>query len=413
MGFSMADTGALIAHSRRYAAGIGIIFLMLGIFAVVVLRKFINSPLDKIKSTIESFAAGDLSGRIQVKNEDIIGGLAEAINVMADKWTSMQSEWGILNKGLEQRVAERTRDLEEEVNERRRAEEELRFYMAKLERSNRELEDFAFVASQDLQEPLRKIQTFSDRLKAACGEEISVETVDYLGGIQSAAGKMQTLIKDLLIFSMVTSKARPFGAVDMNRTIAEAVSDLEETIEKLGADVQIGTLPEIEADTLQIRQLFQNLIANALKFHKDGVPPAVRVAGEIINGRRSGDISEQQFCHITIEDNGIGFDNKYSDKIFTVFQRLHDRTEYEGTGLGLAVCRKIVERHNGTIIADSNPGQGARFQITLPICQNQEQLSQQMVETDSIKIDEAVISDGKERQVIEKGPETSFMVPCP
>ncbi len=178
--------------------------------------------------------------------------------------------------------------------------------------------------------------------------------------MQNAAERMQTLINDLLTFSRVTTQAQPFLRIDLNRIVSDVLSDLETRIEQVNAIVKVEALPRIEADALQIRQLFQNLLGNALKFGKPEVSPVIRIhCAELDNEVR-----------IHIQDNGIGFDEKYLTRIFTVFQRLHSRGTYEGTGIGLAVCRRIVERHGGEITAHSRPGQGATFEFTLPRRQN-------------------------------------------
>jgi PAS domain S-box-containing protein len=252
--------------------------------------------------------------------------------------------------------------IRHDITERKQAEEALKFYTASLERSNRELQDFASVASHDLQEPLRKIQAFSDRLKARSGPALDETARDYLDRMQSAAARMQTLVNDLLTFSRVTSRAQPFVPTDLARVAREVLSDLETRIEQTGGRVELGALPVIEADATQMRQLLQNLIANALKFHRPDAPPVVKVSCE-----RDGD-----FVRLLVADNGIGFDEKYLDRIFTIFQRLHGREEYEGTGVGLAVCRKIAHRHNGTITARSQLGQSATFIVTLPAKQARE-----------------------------------------
>jgi PAS domain S-box-containing protein len=224
-------------------------------------------------------------------------------------------------------------------------------------RDNRELEDFAYVASHDLQEPLRKIQAFGDRLKARYAEALTTEGIDYLSRMQSAAGRMQSLINDLLVFSRITTKAQPFERVDLGLIAREVVHDLEVRIHQSGGEVVVGDLPALDADALQMRQLFQNLVGNGLKFQKSDVPPRVEVSGNSVNGH----------VQIVVTDNGIGFDEKYADRIFTMFERLHSRAAYEGTGIGLAICRKIAQRHGGDIRAYSSPGEGARFVVMLPV----------------------------------------------
>ena len=260
-----------------------------------------------------------------------------------------------------------------EITERKRAEQELKIYAAKLVQSNCELEDFARVASHDLQEPLRKIQAFGVRLKAKCGEELSDQGRDYLARMQQAASRMQTLIDDLLSFSRFTIEAQPFVLVNLTLVAQEVVADLEVRIEQTGGCVEVGDLPTIEAEPTQMRQLLQNILSNALKFHHNDRAPVVKLYSQCQDSQQNRVTysSGEQLCQIVVEDNGIGFDEKYFDRIFTIFQRLHGRTEYAGSGVGLAVCRKIAERHGGSITAKSIPGQGATFMITLPVKQPQ------------------------------------------
>ncbi len=236
---------------------------------------------------------------------------------------------------------------------------DLKRVQLRLEQSNRELESFAYVASHDLQEPLRKIQTFGERLKATSASELGPTGLDYLERMHGAATRMRRLIDDLLAFSRVASKSQPFTPVDLHQLASEVLEDLESTIDKAGATVTLEPLPSLQADPLQMRQLLQNLLSNALKFRQEDVAPAVRVRGTTHEATGQ--------CELVVEDNGIGLDEKYADRIFNVFQRLHGRNQYEGTGIGLAICRKIVERHGGTIGVRSSPGQGATFTITLPI----------------------------------------------
>lgn len=259
-----------------------------------------------------------------------------------------------------------------DVTERKVAEEKVTEFSARLERSNRELEHFAYVASHDLQEPLRKVAVFADRLKTKYGAALAGEGLDYLERMQKATLRMQTLITELLSFSRVTSKSQPFVLVDLNKIVHDVLIDLETRIEQVGGKVEVGSLPMIEAEPFQMRQLFQNLIGNALKFHRPDEKPIVKIQGTILEDkirREQSDRASRSMLRISVSDNGIGFDEKYNDKIFQVFQRLHGRGVYEGTGMGLAITRKITEHHSGEIFAKSKPGEGATFLITLPLKQ--------------------------------------------
>jgi PAS domain S-box-containing protein len=245
-----------------------------------------------------------------------------------------------------------------DIRERKRAEDEMRSFTKRLQQSNRELEDFAYVASHDLQEPLRKIQAFADLLKTKHGASVPPQARDYLDRMQSAAKRMQVLINDLLSFSRVTTKAKPFVPVSLGEIARDVAKDLEVRTHETGGAIVIGDLPTIDADPLQMRQLLQNLTANALKFHREGVAPVVEIAASIGN---------DGLCRLTVSDNGIGFEEKYAERIFTMFERLHGRAKYEGTGIGLAICRKIAQRHGGDIEARSTLGEGAAFTVTIPV----------------------------------------------
>ena len=349
-------------------ASIGVAWLM-----SFRLQRVVSQPILHLAKTTRLVSAEkNYSLRAVVQGNDELGELIDGFNGMLTQIQARDVELERARQHLEQRVEERTRELRQEVVERQQAEERLRATAVRLERSNRELQDFAYVASHDLQEPLRKVQAFGDRLKAACAKSLGAEGRDYLERMQAAAKRMQILIDDLLAFSRVTTKANPFERVDLNKIAQEVLSDLEVRIQQTGGQVVLGKFPALEADPLQMRQLFQNLLGNALKFHQESKPPFVRISGEVLNQPPPGSppgSPPEEFCQITIEDKGIGFDEKYLDRIFILFQRLHGRSTYDGTGIGLAICRKIADRHGGSISAKSSPGEGSTFIVTLPLRQ--------------------------------------------
>ncbi len=268
-----------------------------------------------------------------------------------------------------------TRDITElkrAQEDLRRAKEEVELRVqertAELEQKNRELQDFAFIASHDLREPLRKIQAFGDLVMARTrGSKDELEH-DYIRRMQSAAARMRVLLDSLLTYSRLSTQGKSLAKINPAELIQTAISDLEIRIRETGASVEIGDLPpQVEGDDSQLVQVFENLLGNALKFHKDGEPPQIRIYSRFIENTATGGGEHE----IYVEDNGIGFDAKYLDKIFLPFQRLHGRSEYEGVGMGLAICRKIVEGHGGTITARSTPGRGSVFIVRLPGSQTQ------------------------------------------
>ncbi|GFD82469.1 histidine kinase [Tenacibaculum sp. KUL118] len=266
-----------------------------------------------------------------------------------------QADLESVNEDLESRIAERT--------------QELSVYSEELARSNRELEDFAFVASHDLQEPLRKIRAFGNRLESGYNDVFDERGKDYLARMLNAAERMSMLISDLLAFSRVSTRGKEFDDVNLANVIKSVMSDLEIAIDEKSAQIDVSDMPVVRGDKSQLEQLFLNLLSNALKFQSDGVTPIVSITATDATSEDVKDIlisDDHDWIKITVTDNGIGFEQSFAEKIFAPFQRLHGRSEYKGTGIGLAVCRRIVERHNGQISATSKLGEGATFSIIIP-----------------------------------------------
>jgi len=256
---------------------------------------------------------------------------------------------------LERQVAARTLELEKKNNE--------------LGKMNEELKSFAYVSSHDLQEPLRKIQTFSSRIREKEADNLSESGKDYFLRMEGAALRMQTLIEDLLTYSRTSTVERQFEQTDLNGIVAQVLNDWHEEIQQKGAVVKarVGMAWVVP---FQMKQLLHNLIGNALKFSRDGIAPQITIEGSVVNGKESGVIGlleDRDYYHLVIADNGIGFDQQYKERIFEVFQRLHTRNVYKGTGIGLAIVKKIVENHDGLIFAKGEVNVGARFDIYLLI----------------------------------------------
>jgi signal transduction histidine kinase len=250
--------------------------------------------------------------------------------------------------------------------ERFRARAALETLNGELARSNRELEAFAAIASHDLQEPLRKIQSFGNLLDSKYSELLPDEGRMYVRRMRDDAARMQALINDLLAYSRLAARAQPFTPVDLNLVLTLVLDDLDDLIRRTAGQVVVSDLPTIAGDPAQLHQLLLNLVGNALKFHRAAVPPHVRIAAncsDLSSGHAPG---LETFWSITVADNGIGFKPQHAERIFQMFERLHGRGVYDGTGIGLAICRKIVECHGGTIVATGMPDAGSVFTITLP-----------------------------------------------
>ncbi len=286
--------------------------------------------------------------------EALIGGLSAG----ADDYVTKSDRFEVLKARL--RAQLRRKHFEDE-NDRFRQEvadknSELEKANAELARSNEDLEQFAYVASHDLKEPLRKIKSFGNKLQRRLADRLDEEDADALERMQNAADRMTALILDLLALAHVTTNAEPFAPVDLDGILAEVLVDLDAAISRAEARLKVGDLPTVEADSTQIRQLLQNLISNALKFRRDGVQHYVEVSAH----------TQGETCEISVKDNGVGFEPDQAAGIFKAFKRLHGR-KFEGTGVGMAIVKKIVDRHGGRIVAEGRPGEGAEFRVTLPL----------------------------------------------
>lgn len=282
--------------------------------------------------TLDRVSKGDLAARISgVSEVELLESLKNVTNHMIDS-------------------------VSREINERQRAEKELKETLGELAHSNAELEQFAYVASHDLQEPLRMVSSYVQLLARRYKSKLDKDADEFIGFAVDGANRMQTLINDLLSYSRVGTKGKPFQTTDCNQVLSEALLNLSAATEESGAVITNDTLPSVMTDKTQMVQLIQNLVANAIKFrNKDR--PRIHVSSEQKNG----------IWVFSVSDNGIGIDSEYYERIFAIFQRLHGKTEYPGTGIGLAVCKRIVERHGGRMWVDSESGKGSKFYFTIPV----------------------------------------------
>jgi len=320
-----SEAFAPINHLRNVSVIIAVIIVFFLFWVIIGLAKSISHPIVKLTEVSHKIANGDLTQQVQVTSNDEIGQLGRSFNAMV-------------------------KDLEQFRNHLEKRTDELK-------RSNKELEHFAFIASHDLQEPLRKVIAFGELLENDYQEVLQGDGLDYLNRMKTAAFRMKILIEGLLQYSRISTKLNPFEDINLDDMIQEILSDLEICIQENNAKFDIGKLPALNADKLQIRQLLQNFIGNSLKYRKIDQDPKIAISGSVL---KDGSVE------IEVKDNGIGFDEKYTEKVFTLFQRLHARNEYEGTGIGLAICKRIVERHQGEIEAKSIEGVGSVFTVRLP-----------------------------------------------
>ncbi len=354
-----APTVELFASARQlmlFAFLLSLVLLSLGAVAYWWFARGLMRSVSTLAAGARAVGQGKVPELVPTgwQEMDVIG---EVLQVSATQLLEREGELVRLNETLEAHVKERTRQLSTAVIQLERANEELGV-------KNRELQEFAYVASHDLQEPLRKITTFGGLIKSEFGDVLDEHGRTYLDRMTGAATRMSKLIAGLLDYSRIQTTKGAFRRIDLNLLTKNVLLDLEVAIQEASAQVYVGELPWIEGDPTQISQLLQNLIGNALKFRKPGAPPIIRVEATLQEDQDDG--SEPGcVCIITVEDNGIGFDEKYLDRIFAPFERLHGKATYPGTGIGLAICRRIAERHGGAITAQSTPGSGSTFTVSL------------------------------------------------
>jgi len=346
-----AATHGLILRNLAW----GGLIVLLGVVSSFFLARSVSRPVTRLAEAAKRMAAGDWDCSIPVGSRDEIGLLTRSFNRMTGQLRHQREQIVAYSHDLEQKVAERTADLSEandelkrEVTVRKRGEEALA-------RSNAELEQFAYVASHDLQEPLRMVTGYVQMLARRYKGQLDADADDFIGFAVDGAERMATLINDLLAYSRVTRRGKAFEPTDCQAVMQEVLANLEVAVTETGAEVTHDPLPTVVADRTQLGRLLQNLIGNAITYHGEA-PPKVHVSAEQAGGG-------WQFA---IRDNGIGIEPQYHERIFAIFQRLHGRDEYEGTGIGLAIAKKIVERHNGRIWIESEPGTGSTFYFTVP-----------------------------------------------
>lgn len=319
---------------------VGVAVILAGSLGFYVTRS-ISGPIASLTEATTELSRGNLGVRVEIESKDEIGELAESFNRMSQDLKTSREGLLALTATLEKRVADRT---------------------ASLARSNAELEQFAYVASHDLQEPLRAVTSYAELLEMKYSDVLDEKAMKYLFHMTGGVTRMQALINDLLSYSRVGTRGKEFAPTDMGEVLEEALQNLEKAIEESGAKVTHDPLPVVEADPIQMRQVLQNLVGNAIKFRGERTPE-VYVSAE----------KQEDAWLFGVRDTGIGIEPKYNERIFEIFQRLHGRTEYEGTGIGLALCRRIVERHGGIIRVESEPGAGTTFYFAIPIGRGDEE----------------------------------------
>jgi signal transduction histidine kinase len=337
------DRSEALEPVRRLKSGV--LLIALGLTAVAALAGWliaatITEPLTALMEATGSLGRGEFKIRLDTSGKGELYGLARSFKNMAERL-----EKTMVSKEL----------LEKEVVVRRAAEAKLKKTVKALKASNQDLQQFAYVASHDLQEPLRMVSSFTQLLGDRYRDELDARAQKWIGFAVDGAARMQKLIQDLLSFSRVNTHGHEFEETDLKDTVEAALENLKLAVEESGARIRTSDLPKVRADGGQMVMLFQNLIGNSIKFCRDR-SPEIRISSQ-----RAG-----EHWVIRVEDNGIGIESEFADKIFVIFQRLHTREQYPGTGLGLALCKRVVQRHGGRIWVTSKPGEGTTFHISLP-----------------------------------------------
>ena len=353
---SLHELNARLVRGSYIAVAAFVVCLLAAIAISATFERMTSRPILELAATARRVTEErDYSIRATARSGDEIGTLVGSLNQMLGEIERRDDELRSIHGELENRVAARTQELREEVAERTRAEAELAIRAEELARSNRELEQFAYVASHDLQEPLRTVTSYVQLLGRRYAEKLDGEAREFMAFAVEGTQRMQELIKDLLAFSRVGTHGKGLAETDSGQVFEQVLRVLAEMVRDRRARVTHDPLPIVLADESQLAQLFQNLLSNALKFCAADVVPNVHVSAE----------REGRVWRFAMRDNGIGIEPRFFDRIFTIFQRLHTRDQYSGTGIGLAVCKKIVERHGGTIWVESESGKGSTFFLTL------------------------------------------------
>jgi signal transduction histidine kinase len=342
IGYSLKNLHLQMQAAKTRTLLVCLLILLVGTILIVFHSQILTKDIIKLKDAAQKFSPGEKIPPIFTESKDEVGELCNAYNHLIDEINYVVN------------------NLEEKTNELQRQTHEL-------EKRNVELKDFIYIASHDFNEPLRKIITFGDRLDSFLLSEdpdfSNKKGAEYLHRMQKASERMGILISDLLDYSkVIVHTDQEFHPIKLKDVIQQVLVDLEFKIRKSKGEIRLGPLPDIEIQPFQIQQVFINLIGNSLKFQKEGVSPVIEIASELSNGSQ-----ENRVCKISVKDNGIGFDQKYMEKIFRPLERLVGRSEYEGTGMGLSICKRIIERHGGTISVISSLGEGSTFYIALPV----------------------------------------------